>query len=119
MVSSDNFDNGLIRPIPDAIINNQPDEDVWDRVYEAVTESTPPPRPSSSLQKPPLLIDTGSFANLAEHRKHVNDMLKDSLRHLSVGVPSFFNAFFRYVLGLRTAVQAVLDKCKEGDSLLY
>ncbi|KAF3049727.1 hypothetical protein E8E11_010167 [Didymella keratinophila] len=119
VVSSDNFDDGRIRPLLDAIINNQPDEDVWDRVYEAVTESTPPPRPSSSFHQTPLSINTGSFANSAEHRKHVDDVLKEELGHLYVGVPGFFDAFFGDVPGLRTAAQAVLDKCKEGDSPLY
>ena len=118
MVSSDNFDNGRIRPLLDAIVNNQPDEVVWNRVYEAVTESTPPRHPSSSFQQTPLSINTGSFANSAEHRKHVDNVLKEELGHLYVGVPDFFNAFFGGVPGLRTAAQAVLDKCK-GDNPLY
>lgn len=119
VVSSDDFDDGQIRPLLDAIIHNQPDEVVWDRVYEAVTESTPPPRPSSSFQQTPLSINTGSFANSAEHRKYVGDVLKVELGNLYVGVPGFFDAFFGDVPGLRTAAQAVLDKCKKGDSPLY
>jgi hypothetical protein len=93
VVSSDNFDDGRIRPLLDAILNNQPDEVVWDRVYEAVAESTPPPRPSSSFQQTPLSINTGNFANSAEHRKHVDDVLKEELGQLYVGVPGFFDAF--------------------------
>ncbi|UPX12656.1 uncharacterized protein EKO05_0003197 [Ascochyta rabiei] len=119
VVSSDHFDHGRIRPLLDAIINNQPDEVVWNRAYEAVTESTPPPRPSSSFQQTPLSINTGSFANSAEHRKHVDDVLKVELGHLYVGVPGFFDAFLGDVPGLGTAAQVVLDKCKEGDSPLY
>jgi len=46
-------------------------------------------------------------------------VLKEELGHLYVGVPGFFDAFFEDVPGLRTAAQAVLDKCKEGDSPLY
>ncbi|KAF1831020.1 hypothetical protein BDW02DRAFT_506215 [Decorospora gaudefroyi] len=67
----------------------------------------------------PLSINTGNFANSAEHRRHVDDVLKEELGHLYVGVPGFFEAFFKGVPGLRLAAQAVFDKCKEGDSPLY
>ena len=36
-----------------------------------------------------------------------------------VGVPGFFDAFFREVADLGLATQAVFNKCKEGDTLLY
>ncbi|KAJ6200008.1 hypothetical protein J3E72DRAFT_414557, partial [Bipolaris maydis] len=119
LVTSDNFDDQRIRPLLDAVISEQSDEVVWGRVREAATESTPPPRPSPSFQQTPLSTNTGSFANSAEHRKHVDNVLKEELGHLFVGVPGFFDAFFGDVPGLRTAAQAVLDKCKEGDSPLY
>ncbi|PZC89281.1 hypothetical protein A1F95_10409 [Pyrenophora tritici-repentis] len=118
-VSSDNFDAERIRPLLDAILEFQPDEVVWDRVYDAVTESTPPPRPTSSLQQTPLSTNTGSFANSKEHRKHVDDVLREELGHLYVGIPGFFDAFFGDVPGLRPAAQAVFDKCQGGDSPLY
>jgi hypothetical protein len=118
-VSSDNFDAERIRPLLDAILEFQTDEVVWDRVYDAVTELTPPPRPTSSFQQTPLSINTGSFANSTEHRKYVDDVLKEELGHLYVGIPGFFDAFFGDVPGLRPAAQAVFDKCQEGDSPLY
>ncbi|PZD30685.1 hypothetical protein A1F97_10045 [Pyrenophora tritici-repentis] len=118
-VSSDNFDAERIRPLLDAILEFQPDEVIWDRVYDAVTESTPPPRPTSSFQQTPLSINTGSFANSTEHRKHVDDVLKEELGHLYVGIPGFFEAFFGDVLGLKPAAQAVFNKCKEEDSPLF
>jgi hypothetical protein len=118
-VSSDTFNAERLRPLLDAILEFQPDEVVWDRVYDAVTESTPPPRPTSSFQQTPLSINTGSFANSAEHRKHVDDVLKEELGHLYVGIPGFFEAFFRDVPGLKLAAQAVFDKCKEGDNQFY
>ncbi|KAI1673447.1 Monoamine oxidase N [Pyrenophora tritici-repentis] len=88
-----------------------------DMFYDAVTESTPPPRPTSSFQQTPLSINTGSFANSTEHRKHVDDVLKEELGHLYVGIPGFFEAFFEDVLGLRPAAQAVFDKCREEIAL--
>ncbi|KAF2844181.1 hypothetical protein T440DRAFT_523703 [Plenodomus tracheiphilus IPT5] len=118
-VGSDGFDAGRVRPLLDAILKLQPDEFVWDAVYIAVAESTPPPRPTSSFQQTPLSINTGSFANSTEHRKHVDDVLKEELGDLYVGVPGFSDAFFRDVAGLRPAAQAVFDKCQEGDSPLY
>ncbi|EDU47892.1 conserved hypothetical protein [Pyrenophora tritici-repentis Pt-1C-BFP] len=88
-------------------------------VYDAVTESTPPPCPTSSFQQTPLSINTGSFANSTEHRKHVDDVLKEELGYLYVGIPGFFKAFFEDVPGLRPAAEAVFKKCKEGESPLY
>ncbi|KAF1345648.1 hypothetical protein EJ07DRAFT_169940 [Lizonia empirigonia] len=126
-VSLDNFDAERIRHLLDAILEFQPDEVVWDRVYDAVwdrvhdavTKSTPPPRPTLSFQQTPLSINTGGFANSTEHRKHVDGVLKEELGHLYVGIPGFFDAFFGDVPGLRPAAQAVFDKCKEGDSPLF
>jgi hypothetical protein len=118
-VNADDFDIERILPLLQAILHKEPDHVIWDRVYDAVAESTPPPCPSSSFQQTPLSINTGSFANSAEHRKHVDDVLKEELGHLYVGAPGFFDAFFGDVPGLRTAAQAVLDKCKEADSPLY
>ncbi|KAF2022813.1 hypothetical protein EK21DRAFT_105609 [Setomelanomma holmii] len=43
----------------------------------------------------------------------------EELGHLYVGIPGFFEAFFKDVPGLRQAAQAVLDKCKEGESPLF
>ncbi|CAG5181461.1 uncharacterized protein ALTATR162_LOCUS9774 [Alternaria atra] len=118
-ISSDDFDLERIRPLWNAVLKNESDDIIWRQVETAVTESTPPPRLSSSFQQTPLSINTGSFANSTEHRKHVDDVLKEELGHLYVGIPRFFEAFFEDVPGLRPAAQAVLDKCKEGDSPLY
>jgi hypothetical protein len=97
----------------------RPSHCIWDRVYDAVTKSTPPPRPSSSFQQTPLSNNMGSFANSTELRKNVDDVLKEELGHLYVGIPGYFEAFFEDVLGLTPAAQDVFDKCKEGDRPLY
>jgi hypothetical protein len=85
-VSSDDFDAERIPPLLDAILTLQPDDSIWDRVYDAVTESTPPPRPSLSFQQTPLSTNTGSFANSTERRKHVDNVLKEELGPLYVGI---------------------------------
>ncbi|KAF1936442.1 hypothetical protein EJ02DRAFT_506533 [Clathrospora elynae] len=118
-VTSDNFDAKRVRPLLDAILQLQPNKVVWDAVYNAVTESTPPPRPTLSVQQIPLSINTGNFANLAEHCKYVDGVLKEELGHLHVSIPGFFEAFFGDVPGLGPVAQAVFDKCQEGDSPLY
>ncbi|KAL2256834.1 hypothetical protein VTK26DRAFT_1045 [Humicola hyalothermophila] len=49
----DNFDLDGIKPLlRAALADNYDDALIWDRVYDAVTESTPPPRPiASSIQQ--------------------------------------------------------------------
>lgn len=118
-VNNDNFDIEQILPLLQAILRKEPDIVIWNAVNNAVTKSAPPPRPTSSFQQTPLSINTGSFANSTEHRKHVDDVLKDELGHLYVGIPGFFEAFFKDVPGLTPAAEAVFDKCQEGESPLY
>src|SRR5256885_1107336 len=62
-IFSGNFDTARIKPLLEAVLNKEPDEVIWDRVYDAVTESTPPPRPASSFPQTPWLRNTSSFAN--------------------------------------------------------
>ncbi|RYO80894.1 hypothetical protein DL763_008750 [Monosporascus cannonballus] len=79
-VASDNFDFDRIRPLLNAVLANSPDDEIWDQVYNTVTESTPPPRPiASSLQQTPWLHNTSSFANSSEYRKYMDDVLKEEL----------------------------------------
>jgi hypothetical protein len=118
-IYSDNFDTARIRLLLDAVLNNEADEIIWNKVYDAVTESTPPPRPASSIQQTPWLRNTSSFANSTEHRKYVDDVLKEELGPMYVGVPGFFEAFFGETAGLEPAARAVFERCKEGDNPLY
>ncbi|KAF1970865.1 hypothetical protein BU23DRAFT_510832 [Bimuria novae-zelandiae CBS 107.79] len=129
-VNSGNFDIERIIPLLRAVLNNEPDEVIWDKVYAAVAASTAftvakpttPPLSAPSLasfQQTPWLHNTGSFANSTEHRKYVDGVLKEELGQLYVGVPGFFDAYFGSVPGLESVAQAVFDKCKEGDIPLY
>ena len=118
-VNADDFDAERLIPLLQAVLREEPDDVIWNKVYAAVAASTPPPRPASSIQQTPWLRSTGSFANSTEHRKYVDDVLKEELGHMYVGVPGFFDAFFGEVADLGPAAQAVFDKCKEGDTPLY
>jgi hypothetical protein len=118
-VNADGFDVDRILPLLQASLRKESDNVIWNALYDAVTESTPPPRPTSSFQQTPLSINTGSFANSTKHRKHVDYVLKKELGGLYVGIPGFFEAVFGDVPGLRPSAQAMFDKCKERDVLLF
>ena len=93
-----------------AVLNNELDEFIWDKVYDAVIESNLPLRPASSIQQTSWLRSTSSFANSTEHRKYVGDVLKEELGHIYVGVPGCFEAFFGEVAGFEPAAQARVRK---------
>ncbi|KAH7016362.1 uncharacterized protein B0I36DRAFT_396657 [Microdochium trichocladiopsis] len=78
-VSSDGFDLDRVKPLLKAAIADDPDDTVIrDQVYRAVTESTPPPRPTAfPVQQTPWLHSTSSFANSSEYRQDV-DRPKDA-----------------------------------------
>lgn len=70
---------------------------------QLLPESTPPLRLASSFQQTPWLRNTSSFANSTEHRKYVDDVLKEELGPMYVGVPGFSEAFLGKVVGLGPA----------------
>ncbi|KAF1357805.1 hypothetical protein EJ07DRAFT_22177, partial [Lizonia empirigonia] len=44
-VNADDFDVDRILPLLQATLREESDDVIWNAVYDAVTESTPPPRP--------------------------------------------------------------------------
>ncbi|KAH7016319.1 uncharacterized protein B0I36DRAFT_254039 [Microdochium trichocladiopsis] len=120
-VNSDDFDLNSIKPLLNAALTDDPDDAViWNEVYHAVTESTPPPRPTaSSLHQTPWLHNTSSFANSSEGRKDVDRVLKLELGPLYVGLPRFYETYFGRVAGLETAAEAVFKECKGGSNPLF
>ncbi|EJT69154.1 hypothetical protein GGTG_13263 [Gaeumannomyces tritici R3-111a-1] len=74
VVASDDFDLDRIKPLLRAALAGDPNDAlIWDQVYRAVAESTPPPRlVPSSFQQTPWLHNTGSFANSSEYRQDVD-----------------------------------------------
>ncbi|XP_044721135.1 uncharacterized protein HRG_06132 [Hirsutella rhossiliensis] len=119
-VDSDDFDFDRIRPLFDAVLKKRPDNEIWDQVYSAVTESTPPPRPIlSSIQQTPLSQNTSGLVNSSECRQNVDPILKLELEHLYVGLPHFHKAFFGDVPDLDMVSEAVFRRCTEGDNPLF
>jgi hypothetical protein len=120
-ITSIDFDFDRIKPLLNAALAENPDDAlVWDQVYNAVTESTPPPRPiASSLQQTPWLRNTSSFANSSEHRKYVDDVLKEELGPMHVGLRNFHATYFGDVADLETASEAFFKQCIEASNPLF
>ena len=49
----------------------------------------------------------------------MDNVLKEELGPLYIGIPSLYKAFFRKVKGLKEVSAVIFKKCKEGDNLLY
>ncbi|EEQ35502.1 conserved hypothetical protein [Microsporum canis CBS 113480] len=114
------FEVESLFPLLKAVRDREPDETIWNKVYEAVTESTPPPRPPPpSFQQTPWVRNTSSFANSNEYRKHVDGVLKEELGDIYVDITGFYDTFFGDVPELQARAQAVLERCMEGEDPLY
>jgi hypothetical protein len=120
-VSSDSFDFDRVKPLLNAALTDKLEDALfWKQVYNAVTESTPPPRPiASSLQQTPWLRNTSSFANSSEHRKYVDVVLKEELGPMYIGLRDFHETYFGDVPGLETTSKAVFKKCIESSNPLF
>ncbi|ROT35341.1 hypothetical protein SODALDRAFT_283661 [Sodiomyces alkalinus F11] len=114
---SDDFDFDRIKPLLTSALANHPDDSsIWHQVYSAVVEPTPPPRLIvSSLQQTPWLRNTSSFPNSSEHRKYVDDVLKEELGPMYVGLRNFHDTYFGGVVSLETASKAFFNQCLEGS----
>ncbi|KAI1825468.1 hypothetical protein F4861DRAFT_537932 [Xylaria intraflava] len=115
-VASDNFDFDRIKPLLNALLVNTSDSEIWKLVYNAVFESTPPPRPVvSSLLQTPLRHNTSSLANSSEQREYMDRALKAELGPIYVGLHKFHETYFGAVVDLEKASKAFFNQCM-GDS---
>ncbi|CAI6048307.1 unnamed protein product [Clonostachys chloroleuca] len=117
-VPSPDFDFDRVRPLLESTLADKLDDAlIWKQVYDAVTESTPPPRPvASSIQQTPWLRNTSSFANSSEHRKYVDDVLKEELGPMYVGLRDFHDTYFKEVADLETSSKAFFAECQAGSN---
>jgi hypothetical protein len=120
-VASADFDFDRVRRLLKSALTDEPDDAlIWDQVYNAVTESTPPPRPiPSSIQETPWSQNTSGFVNSSEFRQDVDPVLKLELERLYVGLPNFHKTFFGDVPDLNTVAEMVFGRCTEGDNPLF
>ena len=56
---------------------------------------------------------------MSKYRKYIDNILKEELGPLYIGIPSLYKAFFREVEGLKEVSAIIFKKYKEGDNLLY
>ncbi|KAK1837761.1 hypothetical protein CCHR01_19617 [Colletotrichum chrysophilum] len=115
--ASDDFEFDRVKPLLKSVLSNKVDDfTIWDQAYSAVSETTPPPRTiASSLQQTPWQRNTSSFANSSEHRRYVDDILKEELGTMYVGLPGFRDAYFGGVVGLEAASKEFFDQCLTGS----
>ncbi|KAH6988793.1 serine/threonine-protein kinase Sgk2 [Ilyonectria sp. MPI-CAGE-AT-0026] len=120
-VASADFDFDRVKPLLTSALTDKPDDAlIWDQVYNAVTESTPPPRSiPSSIQQTPWSQNTSGFVNSSEFRQDVDPVLKLELECLYVGLPNFHKTFFGDVPDLDTVSEAVFGRCTEGNNPLF
>jgi Fungal protein kinase len=120
LVDTDGFEIERIFPLLQAVLKNEPDGVIWNKVSIAVIDSTPLPCALPNLDQTPFSFNTSSFVNTSEYRKHVDDVLKVELgSDLYIGVPRFYEAFFGEIEGLETAAAAIFMKCQKGVDPLY
>jgi hypothetical protein len=120
-VNSGEFDFDRIKPLVKSALTDIPNHTIiWNHVYDAVIESTPPPRPiPSSIQQTPWSPNTSGFVNSSEFRQNVDPILKLELEHLYVGLPHFSATFFSGVPDLEAVSATVFRRCAEGDNPLF
>ncbi|KAF2963735.1 hypothetical protein GQX73_g9848 [Xylaria multiplex] len=100
-VASDDFGFDCIKPLLSAALADKPDDAlIWNQVYHAIAESTPPPKAvASSLQQ------TSSLTITSQYRKQVDDILERELGPI--------------VAGLKIASKAVFEKCTGGSNPIF
>ncbi|KAI1181464.1 hypothetical protein F5B17DRAFT_436763 [Nemania serpens] len=89
----------------------RPDVEIWEQVYYAVTESTPPRNPVSSFLQTPMVYRTSSVVNSSELRVNIDRILRDELGVIYVDVPNFYEAFFGNIPDLERASTEIFQKC--------
>ncbi|KAL2159770.1 hypothetical protein VTH06DRAFT_1903 [Thermothelomyces fergusii] len=119
--TSDNFDLDLIKPLLKAALSNNVDDAlIWDRVYDAIIDFAPSNQLAPTfIEQTPWLRNTSSFANSSEHRKYIDDVLREELGSLYVGLPGFYDTIFGDIPDLEPASKAFLQDCSEGSNPLF
>ncbi|KAF4475327.1 hypothetical protein CGGC5_v016054 [Colletotrichum fructicola Nara gc5] len=120
-ITSNNFDLNRAKPLLKAALADKLDDElIWRQVSNLAIEDTPPPRSiASSLQQTPWLHNTSSFANSSEHRRYVDDVLKEELGTMYVGLPGFRDAYFGSLAGLEAASEEFFDQCLDGNDPFF
>ncbi|KAI1769144.1 hypothetical protein GGR53DRAFT_474645 [Hypoxylon sp. FL1150] len=119
-LDSGDFDFDRVKPLLGAVVAEKHDEEIWDQVYRALTESTPPPRIiASRLQQTPSSRNLGSLVNSSERRVDTDPIVKEDLGPMYVDIPQFYEVFFSGITELESASQTIFEKCCEGSEPFF
>lgn len=113
-INAGEFDFQRLIPLLGAVLDRESDGIIWDEVYAAAAESTPP----AYLGQTPHSHSTSAVSNSDEHRNDIDAVLRGELGSLYTDVPGFDEAYFA-VEGLKEAAAAVFRRLKEGDDSVY
>ena len=119
----------LVVPQKNGVIQTS-DINIWAAVLDLVAQTrqlpqstTPPPSHlsfTSSFQQTPWSFNTSSFAHTPEHRKRVDDAVREGLLPgLRLDIPDFVHAVFGQVPRLDELAKEVSDICQQGNRPLY
>ncbi|KAI9715639.1 MAG: hypothetical protein M1812_005791 [Candelaria pacifica] len=104
------------------------DVDIWAAVLDLISLTRPIPQPTtppqsrpsftSSFQQTPWSFNTGSFADASEHRKEVDNVLKEELLpSLRIDIPNFIHAVFGHVPSLDEVAGTVFHLCQDMETV--
>jgi hypothetical protein len=110
VVESREFDGEHIVPLLQVVVNKEPDEIIFAQAYAAVTEATPP-RPQAQFLQTPYTHSTSSVVNSSEQRQHIDDLPKEEMEPVYIGIPGFYEAFYGKIPRLEENAAAVFKKC--------
>ncbi|TGJ85252.1 hypothetical protein E0Z10_g3496 [Xylaria hypoxylon] len=118
-IASNTVHPDRIKPLLHAVLAHRSDTDIWEQVYHAVTESTLPRKPISSILQTPWRLTTSSVVNSSEKRDQMDKLLSDELGVMYVDVPNFYEAFWGGIPQLETASEEIFQKCTQGIQPLF
>ena len=112
------------------VVTEEADHKIWTELYAVIAATRPTPHPTtppssrpsftSSFQQTPWSFNTGGFEDTSEHRKQVDDVLKQELLpSLRIDIPDFIDAVFGLIPRLDELAETVFELCVEGDTPLY
>ncbi|KAH8434137.1 protein kinase family protein [Aspergillus melleus] len=118
-ISFGGFEVNQFKSLLNAVLDEQPDNIIWDQLYATVRESTPPSSALLVLDQTPFLHTTSSLVNSSEHRSNYDDILEKELGSIYIGVPGFIDAFFGQIKGLRDIAATVYARCNGDPEPLF
>jgi hypothetical protein len=119
VIDSDDFDIERIQPLLSAVLDHKSDLSILNDAYNAINESTPSPRLQAHALQTPCTHSTSSIVNSSEHRQHMDDILKEELGPIYIGLLEFHEVVFEKIQSLKKTAEAIFHQCQEVENPLY